>query len=68
MDLAIILDPVGQHCKDGVGVREDVQPGVVAFQRFDEALGHAVALRAADRREQQREAERPRHVSGVFCD
>ena len=36
VDLAMVLDPIGQHCKNVSGVCEDLQPGVGAFRRFDE--------------------------------
>lgn len=67
MGLAIILDPVGQRCKDGSGVCEGVSPGVFAFQRFDETLGHTVAFRTEHRREHYFEAEPSRQVGGVLC-
>ena len=68
MDLAIILEPVSAHYKDGVGAGEDVQPSVIAIQGFDDALGHAVVFRAAHGSEQQFEAKSAGHIGGIFCD
>ncbi len=63
MDLTVIVDPSGQQGQDGVGVREDNGCGIVPFQGFDEGLGHAIALRAANRGEEQLDAE----GRGHFC-
>ena len=37
VDLAIIFDPIGEHCKDCVGIMQDVEASVIALERFDEA-------------------------------
>lgn len=48
MGFTIVLEPVGQQGEDGVCVGQDVGRSIVAFEGFDEGLGHAVALRATD--------------------
>lgn len=52
---------------DGVSVCQDIQSGIVVFQRFDEALRHAVSFRTAHRREQQFETKGSRHIGDVLC-
>ena len=42
VDLAIIFDPIGEHCKDCVGIMQDVEASVIALERFDVALGQQV--------------------------
>ena len=31
VDLAIIFDPIGEHCKDCVGIMQDVEASVIAL-------------------------------------
>src|SRR3954453_7528517 len=33
-----LFDPIGEHCKDCVGIMQDVEASVIALERFDEAL------------------------------
>ena len=40
---------VGEHCKDCVGIMQDVEASVIALEGFDEALRDAVAFGTADR-------------------
>src|SRR4051794_1920795 len=68
VDLAIIFDPIGEHCKDCVGIMQDVEASVIALERFDEALRDAVAFGAADRCEEQGQAESARDVGSVLGD
>ena len=67
MKLAIILDSVGQHCKHGVH-RSGRATGRNRVSAFDEALGHALAFRTGNWREQHRKAESTRHVGCVSGD
>ena len=48
-----------QLCQHGSCIAEIHPTDVVALERVDEALGHAVALRTAHRRVDRRQAERP---------
>ena len=67
VDLAIIFDPIGEHCKDCVGIMQDVEASVIALERFDEALRDAVAFGAADRCEEQGQAESARDVGSALA-
>ena len=58
MDLVEVLERRRQLRQNGPGIAEVHATDVVALERVDEALGHAVALRAAHRRVDRREAER----------
>jgi hypothetical protein len=68
VDLAIIFDPIGEHCKDCVGIMQDVEASVIALEGFDEALRDAVAFGTADRCEEQGQAESARDVGSVLGD
>src|SRR4051794_15255030 len=68
VDLAIIFDPIGEHCRDCVGIMQDVEASVIALEGFDEALRDAVAFGTADKCEEQRQAESARHVDSVLGD
>ena len=57
VDLAIVLDPVGEFGKDGGCVGQDGHPGIISFQGLHEALGHTIAFGRTDRREEQGQAE-----------
>jgi hypothetical protein len=50
MMLVVMLEPGIELAEDGVGVGPRLHSCVVALEAFDEGLGHAVALRAFDRR------------------
>jgi hypothetical protein len=62
VDLTVILDPFGQQVQDGVGVWKDGGRSIVPLQGFDEGLGHAVALWAANRSEEQNNAKGSSHL------
>ena len=68
MDLVEVLEgggELGQHC---CRVAEVHPALVVAPERVDEALGHAVALRAAHRRVDGRQPERAGDAARVMRD
>ncbi len=52
VDLAIVLDPVGEFGKDGGCVGQDGHPGVISFQGLHEASdilrSHSATLRAPE--------------------
>jgi hypothetical protein len=55
--LIVVVEPFRQLVHDDFGGRHRIDPGVIAFDRQHEGLGHAVALRALDRRCQQLKAD-----------
>lgn len=57
MHLVEVLERGGQLRQDGLRIAQVHARDVVAFERVDEALGHAVALRAAHGRVDGPEAE-----------
>ena len=54
----LVLHPAIDEGKSGSGIRDRADPDVVALEGFDERFGHAVALRAFDRREARHQVER----------
>ena len=49
MHLVVVGQPAWQLLDDGLGIQPGPYADVVALERTDERLGHAVRLRAADR-------------------
>src|SRR5215831_19639345 len=50
MDRIVMLKPAVELAQDARRVASRIDPCVVAFERFYKGLGHAVGLRAFDRR------------------
>lgn len=67
-DLGIILDPSWELGKDRFCVGQDGEAGTVSFERFDEALRHAIALGAPHRCEEQRQSQGSGGVGCFFGD
>ena len=65
MHAIIVVKPAGQLVDDRLGVRSWADAGVVALQRSDKRLGHAIALRAFDRRRARCEANVAGEAAGV---
>lgn len=65
MDLVVILEPPFDSRQNRAGIRQRVDPDIVAFEGFDEGFCDAVALRALDRSEAGREIKRDSHIDGV---
>jgi hypothetical protein len=65
MDLVVILELSLDHRQNHAGIRQMVDPDIVAFEGFDEGFRDAVALRALDRCEAGREIERDSHIDGI---
>jgi len=53
----VILHPAIDESEGSGRIRDRADPNVVAFEGFDEGLGHAIALRAFDRGEARFEVE-----------
>ena len=68
MDLVEVLEGGGELSEDRWRVGKVHPALVVAPEGVDEALGHAVALRAAHGRVDRRQSKRPRDLSGVVRD
>ena len=70
MDLVVVGEPGRKPAQDGLGVGNVADADVVAPEGADEGLGHAIALRALDRRgpglETDAVGEAP-HVAGVVA-
>jgi hypothetical protein len=47
MVVVIVLDPAGEHLQHGCVIWFGLDPGVVAFEGFDEGLADPIALRAS---------------------
>lgn len=58
MDFIVIVEPFWQQGHDGFGICQDSVSGIVAFERFDEGLRDAVALRRSDRSKGKPQAQR----------
>ena len=56
-DRVVVSDPGGQHVEDRLSAAPVGAADVVALERVDEGLGHAVRLRARHRRGDRREVE-----------
>lgn len=65
MHAIVVIEPAGKLVDDGLGIGSRVDAGVVALQRSDERLGHAIALRAFDRRSARCQADDAGEASGV---
>ena len=65
MHAIIVIKPTGKLVDDRLGVRSWAEAGVVALQRSDKGLGHAIALRAFDRRRARCEANVAGEAAGV---
>ena len=52
----VVLEPSRQQSDYGLSIRQDRQPSIIAFERFDECLRDAVGFRRADWRETKLEA------------
>src|SRR6202044_4059132 len=63
MALVVILEPCRQPRQDSLSIRTIVNIHVISLEGFDESLGHAVRLRAANRREAGNEAQGDREVA-----
>src|SRR3954452_12062875 len=48
MNSVVVLHPASDQCKGACGIGYRAYPDVIAFERFDEGLCHAVALRTLD--------------------
>lgn len=48
MVVVVVLEPSGELPERRDGVRQCIDANIVALEGFDEALGHAVGLRALD--------------------
>ena len=57
VNFAIILDPTGQLGKNSLGVWQNVEARLIAFDRLHEAFRHAGAFGAARGREEQRQSQ-----------
>ena len=68
MDLVEVLEGVGQLGQHGGRIAQVHPALIVAPEGVDEALGHAVALRAADGRVDRRETERAGDAPRVMRD
>src|ERR1700684_3899022 len=66
MALVVILEPRRQLRQDGFRIRSIVNIHVVSLEGFDKRFGHAVGLRASNRREAGNEAEGDRKIDGVM--
>src|SRR3977135_1327687 len=66
MDLVEVLERRRQLRQDGPSIASVHATDVVALEGVDEALGHAVALRAAHRRVDWCQTERPRDASSFM--
>ena len=62
MALVVILEPCPQSRQNSLGIRTIVNIHVISLEGFDERLGHAVRLRAANRREAGNKAQGDREV------
>ena len=72
MILVVVVDPERKHLQHGCGIWSGLDPGVVAFEGFDERLADAIALGASHRGEAGNETKCdgklqcfPRGVSGT---
>ena len=52
MDVVVVVHPKRDRGEGGLGIRDCVDPDVVALEGFDEGFGDAVAFRTFDRGEQ----------------
>ena len=66
MVLVVVLEPSGDLAERGDRIRQWIDASIVAFEGFDEALRHAVRLRALDRREAGNEIERGGEVARLL--
>ena len=62
MDFVVVLDPAFDVGEGGAGIRNGIDPDVVALEDFGEYFGNAVAFRVLDGCEAGGEVERDRHV------
>jgi hypothetical protein len=60
----VVLHPAIDESKGCGGIRDRIDPDVVAFEGFHEGLGHAVALGAFDWGEAWEQVERPGDLDG----
>lgn len=68
VNFAIILDPIRQLGKNGLGVGQNADARIIALERLHEAFRHAVAFGAAHGREEERQSQGAGCVRRVFGD
>ena len=68
MDVVVVGEPDGQRAEHGLGIGALADVDVVAFERADERLGDAVALRGFKQRGLRRQAEVAGEASGLARD
>ncbi len=65
VNFVVVCEPSRQLVEDGTGVGFGADPGIIALQCPDERLGHAVRLRAFDRRGSGHETDVSGEPTGV---
>jgi len=66
--IVVMIEPEGQLCDDGFGIRSWVYRDVIALECFDKGLRHPVRLRAAHRRRARLHADVAEQGFGVLGD